>query len=473
MWQRYWSVTNINEALKILSDENGKAKIVAGGTDLVLEIKQGFHKDCQTLVDISRISNSNRIWEDKQGNIHLGPGVTHNHCIDSEMIKENAFLLAQASWSVGTPQIRNLGTIYGNLITASPANDLITPLIALDAELEIRSIKKRRFVRLKDFYLGVRNTILRPDEMVVDILFRKMKKNQKGIFIKYLLRRINAIAVVNVAIILTFEKNKVVDSIITLGAVAPKIIRALNAENFLIGKKLTDNEINKASELAQESASPITDVRSSDLYRNRLIKILVKRGLKKLSLGQERDSFPENPILLWGKRKIKLNPLKERVLHTAESQIITRINGTVVKLDKYHDKTLLKLIRNGVGLTGTKSGCEEGECGACTVFLDGLPVLSCLVPAPRAHNAEITTIEGIASYNILHPVQQAYINKGAVQCGYCTPGFIMSSIKLLEEEPNPTKEQIMYGLAGNLCRCTGYYSIISAVEEAAEKMKIN
>ncbi len=133
--------------------------------------------------------------------------------------------------------------------------------------------------------------------------------------------------------------------------------------------------------------------------------------------------------------------------------------------------TLLELLREHLGLTGTKRGCEIGECGACTVIMDGHTVNSCLVPAFQAEGSAITTIEGIANNGKLHPVQQAFLEHDAVHCGFCTPGMVLSVVNLLENNPEPSEEDIRVALAGNLCRCTGYQQIFEAVTTAAKKMK--
>lgn len=148
-----------------------------------------------------------------------------------------------------------------------------------------------------------------------------------------------------------------------------------------------------------------------------------------------------------------------------------RVNGLAFAFDAVpENKTLLNLIRNDIGLTGTKEGCAEGDCGACTVLLNGKPVNSCLVLAVEADGCEVLTIEGLSRDGNLHPIQQAFIGEGAVQCGYCSPGMIISAYGLLQENPSPTDEDIKRGLAGNLCRCTGYVRIVSAVRKAGEMM---
>lgn len=466
MWHDYVSVKGIDNALQVLSSNGGHARIVAGATDLILEIKKGVKKGIKTLIDVSRIPNQDQIILDEDKVIHIGPLVTHNHCVASKLIREYALPLALATWKVGSPQIRNRGTIAGNIITASPANDTITPLIALGASVMLRSISGDRIVQLQDFYTGVRQTVMKPDEIVVDIFFPAMKINQKGIFIKLALRRAQAISLVNVAIVLSLEGETIHSANVTLGSVAPTIIHANTAEKFLIGKRLNDKNIEMASELAMNDARPINDVRGSAAYRKAMTKVITKRGLKAILMGTESSDLTDKPVLLNGNNP---NYLSEMLHHDQKTPIITIINGIRYEIKSGQNKSLLRLLREDVGLIGTKEGCAEGECGACTVFLDGAAVMSCMVPAPRAHGAEIITIEGLAKNGNLHPMQESFIETGAVQCGYCTPGFIMSAAKLLEERRNPSKDDIRQAITGNLCRCTGYYSIVQAIERAVEK----
>jgi carbon-monoxide dehydrogenase small subunit len=147
------------------------------------------------------------------------------------------------------------------------------------------------------------------------------------------------------------------------------------------------------------------------------------------------------------------------------------VNGQDYRVETAAQKTLLYLLRDDLGLVGTKDGCGEGECGACTVMLDGQPVNACLVLAGQANKCEVLTIEGLAHNDQLHPVQRHFVEAGAVQCGFCTPGLIMSSVALLERVPEPSESEIRLALSGNLCRCTGYTKIVQAVQLAAEEMK--
>ena len=143
------------------------------------------------------------------------------------------------------------------------------------------------------------------------------------------------------------------------------------------------------------------------------------------------------------------------------------LNGQEVTLEIEPSDLLAYVLRDKLGLTGTKIGCDEGECGACTVILDGQAVDSCLLPAMKADGCEVVTVEGLAKGGELDPLQQAFIDKGAVQCGYCTPGLLMSARALLDENPHPSEQEVKDAIAGNLCRCTGYLKIIEAIKEAA------
>jgi carbon-monoxide dehydrogenase small subunit len=152
----------------------------------------------------------------------------------------------------------------------------------------------------------------------------------------------------------------------------------------------------------------------------------------------------------------------------AKGRLILTVNGegADVLVDGY--KTLLEVLREDLQLTGTKHGCELGECGACAVLMDGQPVLSCLVLGLECDGRAVTTVEGLSTNGVLDPLQEAFADLGAAQCGYCTPGILVTARALLDREPHPTRQQIKEALAGNLCRCTGYLQIIDAVERAAQ-----
>ena len=153
-----------------------------------------------------------------------------------------------------------------------------------------------------------------------------------------------------------------------------------------------------------------------------------------------------------------------------KTTITTTVNGEVYTREVDVNMTLVEFIRDELHLNGTKEGCDEGECGACTIIFDGHPFNSCLVLAMEADGHEITTIEGMANDGRLHPIQEAFLEVGAVQCGYCTPGMILSAKVVLDEYPDPTEDQIRTGIEGNICRCTGYNRIVEAIKLAAKKI---
>jgi carbon-monoxide dehydrogenase medium subunit len=476
MWTNYYSVTHLDEALQLLAQYRERARLVAGGTDILLELERGARPGVDTLIDLSRLPDLAHIRQEGEI-IQLGALVTHNQAFADPLIRQQGLALAQACWEVGAPQIRNRATVVGNLVTASPANDTITALMALGARLRLASVRGERVLPLAEFYTGYRQTALAADEMVLAIEFPALGPEAAGIFLKLGLRRAQAISVIDLAAVLHFESpgdrlSPIRSAALSLGCVAATIIRLPQAEARLKGQVLSEALIAETAALAATLPTPLDDVRAPADYRRQMIEVYVRRALRALRDGQEAATLPHDPAMLWGESAGQPAPPLPQMVHherDAADTILTTVNGQAYAVEGGAHKTLLRFLREDLKLVGTKEGCAEGECGACTIFLDGAAVMSCMVPAPRAHGAEIVTIEGLAQdENHLHPLQQGFVEEGAVQCGFCTPGFLMAGAKLLEEHPQASREQVEQSISGNLCRCTGYYSILRAFERAQE-----
>ena len=475
MWQTYLRPTRLDEALELLDHYGDQARIIAGGTDVLVELSRDI-KPTRTLIDITALSDL-RTVRPEGDDIVLGALATHNDVITSPICVEQALPLAQACSEVGAPQIRTRATVAGNLITASPANDTITPLVALNASVTLASRAGERTIPLNSFYAGVRRTAMRPNELLREIRIPATRSNQRGLFVKLGLRRAQAISVINAAFLLTFaasgngDSDIVEDARITLGSVAPTIIHARATEEFLRGRRLDAATCAEAGRQAASDAAPIGDVRGSAEYRVATLETLVSDGLRQLA-----TKTPPRRTTAWS---VLLEAGTDNGQEQAASAppfngvIETTINGVPHALREASDKTLLNALREDAGLTGTKEGCAEGECGACTVWLNGQAVMSCLVAAAQAHGGSVVTIEGLAQAGArqseeqeLHPLQAAFIEKGAVQCGYCIPGMLMAGGMLLQEHPHPDLIQAQTALSGNICRCTGYAKILEAVMRA-------
>jgi carbon-monoxide dehydrogenase medium subunit len=457
------------EALDLLRRYAGQARVIAGGTDVLVELSRGV-RPTETLIDITALTELKYVREES-GLIRLGALATHNDGIASPACVAGALPLAQACWEVGAPQIRTRATIAGNLVTASPANDTIPPLMALGAELALVSAEGgERIVPLAEFYPAFRRTVLRPDELIREIRFPALRENQRGIFLKLGLRRAQAISVIDIALVLTFDGEVVRDARITLGCLAPTVIHARTVEAYLVGRRLDEAVCAEAGRRACDDAAPIDDLRGSAGYRRETLAALVAEGLRRVAAGTQAAGWPATPVLL------ETRDTSSTVALPFAGVIATTINGTAYELPGAAGKTLLNALREDAGLTGTKEGCAEGECGACTVWLNRQTVMSCLVPAAQAHSGSVTTIEGLAhaggaaDEGDLHPLQDAFVACGAVQCGFCIPGMLMAGAKLLDERPAPNDEQILTALSGNICRCTGYRKILDAVHAASAEI---
>lgn len=278
---KYISPENKEETLKILKEDGVNSCIVAGSTNVLPDIKVKKLSP-KILVDITAIEELRGI-DKKKDKICIRPLTTIAELIDSELILKEGKILIQAAQEFADPLVRNNATIGGNLITASPAADMAVPLLTLDALIKIESVRQKREIKLKDFFLEPGKTVLQDDEMIVGIEFEQSDINKNGYFIKLGQRKAMAIAIASLALNLEVKQSKIIQIRIAMGSVAPTPIRVTATEEFLKDKEINDKLVEEAMDRVREEVEPISDIRASAEYRRYISGILFKRAFKKLT----------------------------------------------------------------------------------------------------------------------------------------------------------------------------------------------
>ncbi|MGB8369105.1 MAG: FAD binding domain-containing protein [Limisphaerales bacterium] len=485
----YIPVATIAEACSLLSEHGPDASVLAGGTDLLIKLRHPSTKPPKVLLDTSRANELGGIIE-SDGGILIRPLTTHSQLLRSNVLRTFAPCLVSAASTIGSPQIRNRGTIGGNIMNAATCADTVPPLIALGAIVTLQSKTGRRELDLAELFLKPYQTRAKPDELLTAVRFSKLPANARSAFIK--LGRRNALSTSRLSVAAILQMNddgRIGDARIVPGSVFPVWKRVTDAEAMLVGEKPAVKLFAAAGKKVAGQMIKEAGRRWSSEYKEPVIAVLVRRALEQAAVAH--PALRDKPAVPQTSRSavppISKSATPEHVerlagletSNTADLEvcatITTTINGRSHTLAIPAHWTLLDLLRDRLGFTGTKSGCEIGECGACTVLLDGEPVNSCLVLAPQIAGRHVLTVEGLMQRGKLHLLQESFMDCDAVHCGFCTPGMLMSAKALLDLNPHPTETQIRTAISGNLCRCTGYQQIVDAIAAAAkpERTKVS
>ena len=465
----YIAVETVAEACDVLAEHAAVTRVLAGGTDVLIELRRGSGKAPAIVLDIARVTALSGITE-SNGSITVGPLTTHADLMRSELVRKFAPLLSAAAAAIGSPQIRARGTIGGNVMNAAACADTVPALLALGTTVTLQSRLGSRELQLADLFVKPYQTKAAPGELLVAIRFPKLSPAARSAFIKLGRRNALAISRLSVAAILELGRDgSITEARIVPGAVFPTWQRVKAAEQMLIGQRPSGQVFAAAGHKVSEEMIKAAGRRWSTEYKEPVTAVLVRRALEQCVAGAESGVAPgagsrETP----GKRRAEPAgpPLQAP---SSQCVITTTINRRTYTLTVPANTTLLDLLREHLGLMGTKCGCEIGECGACTVLLDGEPVNSCLVLAPQVAGRQVLTVEGLAPEGKLHPLQESFLDHDAAHCGFCTPGMLMSAKALLDWNPRPTEGEIRTAISGNLCRCTGYQQIVEAIAKASAR----
>jgi xanthine dehydrogenase iron-sulfur cluster and FAD-binding subunit A len=412
---------SVADALALLASLDDP-KVLAGGQSLVPLLNFRLARPAH-LVDVNRLDQLAGVYE-RDGGVAVGAVVRQAEAERHPLLRERCPLVPLALRHVAHHVVRNRGTVCGSLAHADPAAELPAALLALGGHVVARSAARgERTIEASDLFAGAFETALAPDELLTEAWFPAHRAGDVALVEES--RRHGDFAMAGVA--------RHGDRLALFGVAATPVL-ADPAD-------------------PTRGLAPSGDLEASPEFKLQLVRVLVARAVHSPAVA---PPHPEPPLP------------RRRELSVAGFSV----NGASRPAPSSARRLLSDYLRGELGLTGTHVGCEHGVCGCCTVLLDGRPVRSCLLLAVQAEGHEVTTIEGLAPDDgPLHPVQRAFHQCHGLQCGFCTPGFVLAVVGLLADNPAPTAAEIDEGIAGNLCRCTGYASIRRSVRRAAELLR--
>lgn len=462
---------SLEQAVGWLADPTLKAQPLAGGTALAVSRSGG----ADTLVDVTRLG-LDRI-QALDGDIAIGAGASIQQVADAHALDGVAGgMLRSAAARVASRLVRNGVTVGGNAVQVYPWSDLPVALSVLDGVAELVSVRGRREVALEDFFAQHPRRVLEAGELLVRLRVRVTGPELGGAYLKFGRTEVDD-ALVSVASTLSVDATgTIVRARIAVGAVKAVPVRCPEAEAALVGGPASEARCADAARIAREHVVPLEDARASREYRSHLVEVMVRRALVE-SLAQITAAAPAEaapavpgatPPIAAGARPVGEPPAATTAGGRMEIHLL--VNGAP-RTFRIGASDLLADVLRREGYESVKKGCGEGTCGACTVLVDGVPRLSCILFAAQVHGRHVTSVEALGTPLHPHSIQKAFVKAGAVQCGFCTPGMLLSTKALLERHPEPTEAHIKEALDGHLCRCTGYVKQIEAVQLAARAMK--
>ena len=487
----YYAPNTLGEALDRLAELGYSGKILAGGQSLVPAMNFRLSQPA-ALVDLNNIPDLFYIRAAADGGVLIG-AMTRTSTVEQDpLIAQRAPLLTESVPHIAWAQIRNRGTFGGNVAHADPAGHLPAITVALNARYHIRGKRSDRWLSGDEFFVGAFTTALEPDEMLVEVALPPMPP-RSGWSYKQAARQAGAEAMVGAAAVVALDEQgrcrQARLSYVSVGEVPPVAQAAAEA---LIGQIPTAEAIRAAAEAAATAdVDPGEDIHATGEYRRHLVRSLTRQALTEAfdrakngssvlgirdsrghTEGAANTQYPTPALAPKQSAGASVSNTQYRRTEATGRilQISVTVNGTRYERSVEPRLLLSDFIRHELGLTGTHVGCEHGVCGTCTVLLDGQSVRSCLTFAVQAHGHDVRTVEGLGTIDMLHPLQEAFRDAHGLQCGFCTPGFLMTLVPYLEHNPNPTEQEIRQAISGNLCRCTGYQHIVDAVKLAAERM---